>query len=168
MILLAALAAAQECQATGEVPEAFQVAWVSRVGATVGARTPLLVVRVADLRTTVEAQDRDATGVLQALGMVRKKGRADAADWKVTVFDVQRDWLCRPLEAGGDIGGVSACPTDLLHRAPGIRPKAWTGCGYVRDTRSGERTVDVYRVEWRDAVAWGFCVLPLERFLKGA
>lgn len=166
MILLAALAAAQECQATGDVPESFQVAWVSRLGATVGARTPLLVVRVADLRTTVEAQGRDATKTLQALGMIRKKGKADAADWKVTVFDVQRDWLCRPVE--GDSGGVSACPTDLLHKAPGIRPKAWTGCGYVLDTRTGERTVDVYRVEWRDAVAWGFCVLPLERFLKGA
>lgn len=167
MILLAMLAAAQECKTTVEVPEALQVAWVSRLGATVGARTPLLVVRVADLRALVESEARDPTRVLQALGMVGKRGAARGA-WKVTVFDVDRSWLCRPVPADGVVVGVPACPSDLQHRGPGVRGKAWSGCGYLLDTVSGDRTLDVYRVEWQDAVALGFCVLPFQRFLKGA
>jgi hypothetical protein len=160
---------APTCEATAEVPDTLQVAWVSRLEARAGAHTPLAVVRVADLRRLVEASDRDPTRVLRALGLVGKRQEARGA-WKVTVFDVKREWLCRPVEGPVDatIAGVAACPGDLQSGAPGVRGSAWSGCGYLLDTATGTRTLDVFRIEWEAAVAWGFCVLPLRRFLDGA
>lgn len=157
------------CEATAEVPDTLQVAWVSRLGARAGAHTALAVVRVADLRRLVEENERDATRVLRALGLLGKRRRARGA-WKVTVFDVKRDWLCRPVSGLEDatIAGVAACSADLQRGASGVRASAWSGCGYLLDTASGARTLDVLRVEWESAVAWGFCVLPLRRFLDGA
>lgn len=157
------------CKATVEVPDTLQVAWVSRLGARAGAHTALAVVRVADLRRLIESSDRDATRVLRALGLLGKRGEARGA-WKVTIFDVKREWLCRPVEGPQEatIAGVAACPDDLQRGAPGIRGRAWSGCGYLLDTASGARTLDVFRIEWESAVAWGFCVLPLRRFLDGA
>ena len=151
------------------MPDTLQVAWVSRLGARAGAHTSLVVVRVADLRRLVEANDRDATRVLRALGLVGKRAEARGA-WKVTVFDVKRDWLCRPVEGPEDatITGVAACPGDVQRGAAGVRASAWSGCGYLLDTATGARTLDAFRIEWADAVAWGFCVLPLRRFLDGA
>ncbi|MDP2308756.1 MAG: hypothetical protein Q8P18_22230 [Pseudomonadota bacterium] len=159
----------QACNATTELPESLQVAWVSRLPARAGAHTALAVVRVADLRRLVEESDRDATRVLRALGLVGKRQEARGA-WKVTVFDVKRDWLCRPVDGPEDatIAGVAACPADLQRSARGVRASAWSGCGYLLDTATGTRTLDVFRVEWESAVAWGFCVLPLRRFLDGA
>ena len=175
-LLLAPTARAAEgaCGATTEVPESLQVAWVSRIGARAGAQTALPVVRVSDLRRLVESSNRDATTVLRALGMVGKRGQARGG-WKVTIFDVKRDWLCRPVLQDSDDGpavativGMAACPGDLTRGAPGVRGRAWSGCGYLLDTATGKRSLDVYRVEWSTAVAWGFCVLPLQRFLDGA
>ena len=160
---------AAACQATTEVPDTLQVAWVSRLGARAGAHTALPVVRVADLRRLVETNHRDPTAVLRAIGALRPKAEAKGA-WKVTVFDVKRAWLCRPVEGPQEatIAGVAACPGDLQGRPGGVRPVAWSGCGYLLDTASGARSLDVFRVEWETAVAWGFCVLPLRRFLDGA
>jgi hypothetical protein len=166
--------AAEACGLTTEVPESLQVAWVSRIGARAGAHTALPVVRVSDLRRLVESSNRDATTVLRALGMVGKRGEARGG-WKVTIFDVKRDWLCRPVLQDSDDGpavativGMAACPGDLTRGAPGVRGRAWAGGGYLLDTATGKRSLDVYRVEWSTAVAWGFCVLPLRRFLDGA
>lgn len=174
-LLLAVLALApaaraeSACQALADAPETLQVAWVSRLGQTAGARTALQVVRVADLRKLVEASDRDPTKVLRALGLIGKKATA-RGNWKVTVFDVKREWLCRPVEGPEEVtlAGVSACPANLQKRPWSTKARSWTGCGYLVDAASGARTLDVFRVEWQDAVAWGFCVLPLRRFLEGA
>ncbi len=157
------------CAAVSELPDTLQVAWVSRLGATAGARTALQVVRVADLRRLVEESGRDPTRVLRALGLVGKRGTAKGT-WKVTVFDVKREWLCRPVEGPEDatIAGVAACPTQLQRRIFGTKARSWSGCGYLLDAATGARTLDVFRIEWQDAVAWGFCVLPLRRFLEGA
>ncbi len=164
-----------ECAAVAPVPDTLQVAWVSPLRATVGARTALQVVRVADLRKLVEARKRDPALVLQALGLVGKRGPGKRT-WKVTVFDVKSTWLCRPFEQGesgagpGDsvIEGVATCPSD--QQAPGRQtlPRSYSGCGYLLDTATGARTLDVFRVDWAAAITWGFCVLPLERFLEGA
>ncbi|MFN7142408.1 MAG: hypothetical protein ACK4YP_01430 [Myxococcota bacterium] len=157
------------CGAVAEAPDTLQVAWVSRLGARAGARTALHVVRVADLRRLVEAEGRDPTRVLRALGLVGKRAVARGS-WKVTVFDVKREWLCRPIEGPEDatLAGVAACHAEIQRRGSGILPRSWSGCGYLLDAESGDRTLDVFRIEWQDAVAWGFCVLPLRRFLEGA
>ncbi|MGB0638714.1 MAG: hypothetical protein ACPGTU_05245, partial [Myxococcota bacterium] len=46
--------------------------------------------------------------------------------------------------------------------------KGWTGCGYIEDTQTKDRSLDVFRVKWSDASSSGFCVMPLDRFLDGA
>lgn len=157
------------CQALADAPETLQVAWVSRVAEGATARKALPVVRVADLRKLVEANGRDPTKVLRALGLIGKRATAKG-NWKVTVFDVKREWLCRPVDGPEEltIAGVAACPASLQKRPWGTKARAWSGCGYLLDAASGARTLDVFRVEWQDAVAWGFCVLPLRRFLEGA
>lgn len=160
---------APACQNAAEVPDLLQVGWVSRIGAQAGPRTAMEVVRVADLRKLAEANGRDPTRVLQALGLIGPKAVA-RGEWKVVVFDVRREWLCRPAVGaeGAMIAGVASCPANLQRKAPGTRARAFSGCGYLLDVATGARTLDVFRVEWRDAVAWGFCVLPLQRFLQGA
>jgi hypothetical protein len=153
-----------DCGELQPIPESFQVAWVSPVPATVGAGTALDVVRVADLRKWMEG--RDALHVLLGLGLA---GKRDTREWKVTVFDVKREWLCRPVDAvaGDDVAGIPACEEGWQRPGRGTREKAWTGCGWLADTQTGERTLDVYRIDWESAVRWGFCVLPLGRFLSG-
>ncbi|MFZ5478287.1 MAG: hypothetical protein ACOZNI_16085 [Myxococcota bacterium] len=156
-----------DCGELQTPPERFQVAWVSPVRATVGAGAALDVVRVADLRKLIEARRADPLAVLQALGLA---GKRDAREWKVTVFDVERAWLCRPVDAvaGDDVAGVRACDEGWQRPGRGTREKAWTGCGWLKDTQTGERTLDVYRLDWEAAVRWGFCVLPMGRFLGGS
>lgn len=168
-LFLALAAQAQECKAVAEVPETLQVAWVSRIGARAGARTPLPVVRVADLRRLVEDEKRDPTQVLRALGLIGKRAQARGV-WKVTVFDVERESLCRPIfgPEGVDVGGVATCPATLQRPGKGVKGRAYSGCGYLLDTETGARTLDTWKIEWRDAVSAGFCVLPLTRFLTGA
>lgn len=169
--MFASPARAQEpvCQPLTEVPETLQVAWVSRVAEGASAKKALAVVRVADLRKRVEASGRDPTKLLRALGLIGKRATAKG-NWKVTIFDVKREWLCRPVEGPEEvtIAGTPACPASAQKRPWGIKVRSWSGCGYLLDTESGARTLDVYRVQWQDAVAWGFCVLPLRRFLDGA
>lgn len=167
--LLTPAFAAETCSAVADVPETLQVAWVSRIGARAGAHTPLPVVRVADLRKLVEAEGRDPTKVLRSLGLIGKRAKAHGV-WKVMVFDVERASLCRPIfgDEGVDVGGVATCPAALQRPGKGVKARAYSGCGYLLDTESGERTLDTWKVEWRDAVSAGFCVLPLTRFLGGA
>lgn len=155
------------CEDPAPVPETFQVAWVSKLGAHVGAGSAIEVVRVTELRRLVETRGRDATGVLQALGLVGKKARGD---WKVVVFDVKREWLCRPAESvpGDDLSGVATCEAGWQRRGRGARARSYSGCGYLLDTVTQARTLDSFRVDWQTASTWGFCVLPLQRFLEGA
>jgi hypothetical protein len=155
------------CDALAPLPDTVQVAWVSKVGKRVGRRGMLEVVRVADLRKRVEAENRDATGVLQALGLVGKKARGK---WKIVVFDVKTDYLCRPAlgNPADDLGGLDRCEEKWQKRAPGTKRASFGGCGYLLDSQTGERTLDVYRIDWEHAAAWGFCVMPLERFVNGA
>lgn len=164
-----AASAEETCAALTAVPEAVQVAWISPVNRQVGANTYLEVVRVADLRAFLKAEGPSSVRLLQGLGLAnaKGKGRAVKRSWKVTIFDVRSAWLCRPL-AGGTadkvVEGVAVCPPSEQDGPA----RGFTGCGYTRDTATGGRGLDVYRVRWRDASSGGFCVLPLDRFLKGA
>jgi hypothetical protein len=158
---------APSCAAVGPVPETMQVAWVSELGDRLGANSMMEVVRVTDLRRLVEGLGRDPTRVLRALGLAKKRAKGR---WKVTVFDVKRDWLCRPVEGapGRDLAGVPTCEESWQRKGPGTYRASYSGCGYLLDTQAGTRTLDSYRLRWGTAVTWGFCVLPLERFLAGA
>lgn len=158
--------APRTCDALAPVPETVQVAWVSKLGKRAGSSTLLEVVRVADLRKRVELEKRDPKGVLQALGLAGKRARGK---WKVVVFDVKAEQLCRPVEGkDGLVEGVRACASDWQRRASGVRKESWGGCGYALDSQTGERTLDVFHVDWEHAATWGFCVLPFERFVNGA
>jgi hypothetical protein len=109
--------------------------------------------------------------MLQALGMKGRRARiARAEDYKITVFDVDAGWLCRPIEGGSpgeEHAGISICEESQQQPLRSHRP-GFSGCGYSLDTGASMRGLDVYRIRWADASAWGFCVLPLERFINGA
>ena len=154
------------CDALAPVPDTVQVAWVSKLGKRAGKRTVLQVVRVADLRKRVELEQRDPTAVLQALGLAGKKARGK---WKVVIFDVKTDNLCRPVEGGtAELAGVRSCDAKWQEPASGVLSDGWSGCGWAQDTQTGERTLDVFHVDWAHAASWGFCVMPFERFVNGA
>jgi hypothetical protein len=161
------------CQPLASVPETLQVAWLSRRDRSVGAGTLLEVMRAADLRAWIRDSDRTPLRLLQATGMAGRKATATSRvaerDYKVVVFDVRRDWLCRPLDGdatGLDLGGVPACEDGDSGPARHHR-RGYTGCGYTLDTGSSTRGIDVFRVAWSDAVSQGFCLFPLSRFLAG-
>jgi hypothetical protein len=174
--LLAALAlsapssAEEACLAVGDVAEATQVVWISPVRARVRARSWMEVIELGDLEAWAKDNGKEPARFLQAAGVVgRKARRAESVVWKVTIFDVDRDATCRPIQgalAGTAVASVPACATDQQHPARGAHP-GFTGCGYARDTGSGSRGLDVLRVRWEDAAREGFCVMPLDRFLEG-
>ncbi len=165
---LSSPADAQEvCGDVTAIPKQIQVAWISPVGERTGSERYLEVVRLTDLRSWIRANQPDQTRLLQHLGLTGKRGgwRAQGR-WKVTIFDVDSGWLCRPIqgaEPGETVSDMAVCHQRLQrgnHR--------FTGCGYTLDTANDERGIDHYRVQWQVAARWGFCVMPLERFLQGA
>ena len=166
------LAHGQSCADVNLIPESAQVAWVSPVAKSVGMNSWIETVRVADLRAWIRENGSDQVRVLKGLGMVRTKGGKWAAkrSYKITIFDVKREWLCRPIEGAtpGTLDqGVSVCE-EKQHKGLWGHKRGYTGCGYIEDTLSRSRSLDAYRVRWGEASRWGFCVLPLERFLEGA
>ena len=164
-------AQAQACGAVASTPESTQVAWISRRSRRVPSRQVIEVVRVQDLRAWIRDNGADEARLVQGLGMApRKGGFASKRPYKVTIFDVRADWLCRPIQdgtPGADTLGVAVCEEKdgkaLRHHTAG-----YTGCGYSLDTAASTRGLDVFRVRWSEASAWGFCVMPLDRFISGA
>ena len=168
LLLLGSVAASSACDALPDVPEKVQVAWVSRLRATVGANAPMQVVRSVELQQL--ARDRtEAAPLLQALGLVGARADVDPADWKVSFFDVSRDALCRPMAGvpGDPRAGVPICDTPEQDRWHGTHARSWTGCGYLQDVAKGARTLDVFRLRWSAGVRDGFCLMPLARLLAG-
>lgn len=164
-------ASAQACAAPAAVPTSTQVAWISRRSRRVPGQQVIEVVRVADLRAWVRDNGADEKRLVQGLGMAsRKGGLAAKHPYKITIFDVQAEWLCRPIPDatdGEDSYGVAVCGDSdakaVRHHKPG-----YTGCGYSLDTAASNRGLDVFRIRWSEASAWGFCVMPLDRFITGA
>ena len=166
------LAYGQSCAELNAVPDSIQVAWVSPVSKSVGMNGWMETVRVADLRAWIRKNGTDQVRLLKGLGMVRAKGGKYAAKrkYKITVFDVKREWLCRPIEDGtpGAVNqGVTICE-EKQHKGLWGHKRGYTGCGYIEDTLSQSRSMDAFRIRWGDASRSGFCVMPLERFLDGA
>jgi len=158
VILALGLALAQEvCPPLEVPPERVQVAWLSPERERAGAHELLPVVSTRALLALAEAHGGDATAVLTALGAKRPAG-----EWKVTVFDVERAELCRPVEGEGALDGLNRCAK--ARKPAWLRARGWTGCGTVGE---GATPLALYAVEWADAADQGFCVLPLGRFLAG-
>jgi hypothetical protein len=169
---LISIATGQSCAEVGTLPESLQVAWISPAAKTVGMNGWFEAVRVADLRAWVRDHGKDKVRLLRGVGMVGGRGGKWAAKkpYKVTIFDVKREWLCRPIEdkdPGTIQAGVTTCEAGQQRGLWGHK-KGYTGCGYIEDTQTSERSLDVVRLRWADASSWGFCVLPLDRFLEGA
>ena len=170
MMWMIAAASAWACEEVKPVPSSLQVAWISPINRTARAGTPLEVVRVQELRGWIRGNSSDQDRVLQALGML-ERGESSTMDYKITIFDVQSEWLCRPLseaEPGVDVAGVAACTERGDRHADRDHRDGYTGCGYSLNTHASNRGLDVFRVPWSEASSWGFCVMPLERFLQGA
>lgn len=168
-LILAVLLAnpAGACEPVAEVPEALQVAWVSKVPAAAGNNTWLEVVQLGDLRGLIERSTRDSATALRGLGLLGRTQKLRAT-YKVTVFELSRSVLCRPVdgEPGADVAGVPICDHPDQRQGAGVKASAYTGCGYATDLGSGVRGLDVFRVRWADAVTKGFCVLPWDRMIK--
>lgn len=167
------IALATECDAVQTLPEAIQVAWVSPVGATVRTNQHIEVVHLQSLQGWLNETQSNATEVLQQLGMVSEKAKdVNPMKYKVTIFDVESASLCRPIQVyEGDsleVSGLSVCSANTTRPSQLYTRYGFTGCGYTQNTSTQERGFDVYRVTWKEASKWGFCVFPLERFLLGA
>lgn len=165
-LLLLAHALAQEpaCPAPDALAEGpLSFAWVSPAARRVGAGGWVPVVPASELRTLINETHADLPRMLQALGL-RRSSRPPHRAWKVTIFEVAPDRLCRPLPGreGEVVTGLAVCDR-------GDRGLAGTddGCGHTRDHHSHESGLDLFRTRWRDAASNGFCVLPAERFLLG-
>lgn len=161
------------CETVESVPESLQVAWISPINDTARPQEYIEVVRVRDLRTWIRTNSADPVTVLQANGMLTRKAADEALDqeYKITIFDVQREWLCRPVmdvAPGTDINDVPACQESEQRPANRHHRPGFTGCGYTLHTGASVRGLDVFRIPWQEASAWGFCVMPLDRFLEGA
>jgi hypothetical protein len=170
LLLGAAGALAQEpssasCPCLEPPPAGLQIAWISPVRQRVRGGATLSVVRVAELRSFVQLHGADLPRTLQGLGVVGPRGKVRKR-YKITLFDVSAEQLCRPVEhtlEGEDSDGHPACSGGRQH---GVRFDS--GCGTTTDTATDGRGLDLYRIPWREAARGGFCVMPLERFLAGA
>ena len=170
LALLSLLASALACEPVEPLPDVTQVAWISPLNDSAGANTWLEVVRVSDLRAWIHAKGKDPNAVLHAVGMAGRKETIDKEDlYKITIFDVKKEWLCRPIdgEEGVTVSGVPICENREQRGLRGYKD-GFTGCGYSLDTASSVRGLDVFRVQWSAASTLGFCTMPLERFLDGA
>ena len=145
-----------------EPPAGMSVAWVSPLGARAAARGYLTVVPTAELTRWVAAERPSLGRLLQHLG---EQKRADNPRrlYKVIVFEVATDDVCRPLDGYSDprtVAGVVTC-SPARSRVNG----RYEGCGLLTDRADPTQHTTVYRVRWGDAAREGFCVLPAERFL---
>ncbi len=160
LIALIGLALATPCEVEGltRPEETLSVAWVSPLGKR--ARGWIRVARTSDIASLGDELGR----TLQALGL-RRSERDPGRRYKVVIFDVVSDDLCRPVEGvqeGQVIAGVRAC-TERLAK-PSSSDDA---CGHAIDRETDRPSVEVFHARWRDLAREGFCVLPAERFVGG-
>ena len=176
--LLSIISSVLACENLATVPDALQIAWISPVREQVRPNEYIEVVSYSDLRRWLQdenidtADGDDVKALLHQLGMLSKRSKKniDPSDYKVVIFDIYSERLCRPLnteEAGTLIGGVPVCAVKGAKPANFYSRHGFTGCGYTQNTQTMSRGFDVYRIKWVDASTWGFCVMPLERFLEG-
>jgi hypothetical protein len=150
-----AVALAGPCDGVATLPDRVSVSWVSPLRERVGGRRFVRVVPTSALMQAVR-EDQTVGGLVRASGLRRRDGQPKRA-YKVVVFDVAREVLCRPvegLEPGEVVGGVAVCDANA-HATRKIE-----SCGVV--VGSGIAT---YRGRWAELASAGFCVLPAARFV---
>ena len=184
----------QQCSVVKELPNTMQVAWISPVAEQVWASENIEVLRLYDLQVWLSQQDQNkgnAVNLLLELGMLPKRKEdknIDPADYKITIFDVETEILCRPVDIDSQfpqdirvqnpknteakpadvvIEGISVCAKKSHKPSNFYARYGYTGCGYTWNPSTDSQGFDVYRVEWKEASRAGFCVFPLERFLVG-
>ena len=165
-LLMTQLAAAEPaCASLEPVSTRTQVVWFSPTWESSGSRRNLEVYELADVQAWVSRAGPTKKRLLQKLGQIGSRGWWGGwVDWKAVIFDVESSSLCRPIRGGEEgevVGGVAICESRL--NRGGAR---FTGCGYSRDTSTGARGLDQFRIPWSVASQWGFCVMPLERLLQ--
>lgn len=142
----------------------LSVAWVSPLGVNAWQSTWIPVVQTAQLRGALDETGGDLARMLQILGL-RKKSKPPKRRYKVVIFEVSPEYLCRPIdgvEPDVEVDGQPACLPRLSKTK-----RNYKGCGFTTDRLDGARGLDVYRTQWRDAAQSGFCVLPADRFVQG-
>ncbi len=158
-LALGASSGPEACPAQGlSAPgSSLQVVWISPVRQRVGANQAIQVVRVDQLQSWVHSNAADQTRVLQALGLVGKRGGWRSRRlYKATVFEVDSEQLCRPLQgwpAGEVVSEVRACDRSR-------------SCGWTQDSLTGQDALEAFEIDWREAARWGFCVAPAELYLQ--
>lgn len=168
-----AVASEPTCGEMTEPPEVFQVAWITPINERAWPSEHIEVVRFVDFRLWARDEAPDTKTVLHAMGMLSERTRreVEANDFKITIFDVKRDWLCRPIKSfdeGALVEGIPICHTREQRQASWSRRFGFTGCGTISNTEPQASSFEVYRIPWNEAITWGFTTMPLDRFLDGA
>ena len=172
MLFLLSLLPALACEDLNTIPKSLQIAWISPVKDQVWLEENIEVIRLQDLQVWLHKEDANAKELLHQMGMLSKRSRReiDPTDYKITIFDVEQEWLCRPITEepeGSIVQGVTVCEAKESKPSKHYTRYGFTGCGYSFNTQREDRGFDVYRINWSDAATWGFCVMPLDRFLSG-
>lgn len=143
----------------------LSVVWISPLNRRALPRARLTVVPTRTLRTWINERDADVPRLLAGLGL-RKPQRRIRRPWKAVIFEVDADQLCRPTEGLAPTERASDGALTCPHGARGIRARH-DHCGRLVDLVSAKPSLPAYHTRWRDASTRGFCVLPLERFVRG-
>ena len=176
-LLFAGISTVWGCDNLKTPSSTLQVAWVSKVGKQTHRWSIIEVVPFEDIQQWNKKNNPNTLRLLQYLGMKRSKSKRNIAPnkYKIVVMNVPRDSLCRPMlnekeniQVGQSINGVIVCKEKRKHKAMKFSYRHGdTGCGYLLDSKEKKRSVDVYRVNWSDAAAQGFLVVPMKHFLDG-
>jgi len=165
LALLATLASASEpCAQTPDPPPPhLSVAWISPLGRHTRANKLVDVVSTRALTTWASEHPKATPGDLLRLVDQRDKKKEPRRRYKVVIFEVASNALCRPIqemEEGQVFAGLPACPGGSKSRG-----QHYPLCGYTTDRNTNHAGPEVFQARWKDLAARGFCVLPIERFL---
>lgn len=163
MVLLVSTALAQTCN-LDRLPEPdshLSVAWIAPRSRRVTNRSWLTVMPTVDLLAFVEIEEPTVGRLLEFVGQRRGGRKEPRRQYKVVIFDVARDSLCRPVDTSDErVTGVEVCEPKTRHF------RHTDGCGFILDRADRRVGPPAFRARWADLVRAGFCVLPAERFLR--
>lgn len=164
LLALGLAAAADPCDRELTPPPPTQsVAWISPLRKQVAGGRWLEVVPTRQLTAWLAEHPDASTGdLLRHVGQRKRKGDP-ARRFKVVIFEASSGALCRPIEGveeGEPVSGLPACPSGQSRAT-----RKYEGCGVATDHATDGPGPEVYRGQWRELAARGFCLLPAERFL---
>ena len=175
--LFAGISTLWACDNLNTPSSTLQVAWVSKVRKQANRWSIIEVVPFEDIQSWNKKNNPNTLRLLQYLGMKRHKSKRNIGPnkYKIVIMNVPRNSLCRPMLnesedvlVGQNVNGVIVCKEKRKHKPMKFSYRHGdTGCGYLLDSKVGKRSVDVYRVNWSDAAAQGFLVVPMKHFLDG-